>query len=194
MHGHIAHKKNVAGLKAYVLSDIKQTFDRDFSFIIKHVPVGCGEKIVGMRGIHASIDARRQHGFLQHMPGVRVWACFFKGDDFSQNLPVNHILDITETVNVRRVAVTAWFRVKVIKVGIEIMPQIVSHTAPSVCTAKTAPPVCRKAPQAKPKSRPPARAPLFRRVGDIALQFFLIVKGGEKTFYLHFFQKSCHLR
>ena len=125
-------KENIACLKADVLTDIEQTFYRDFAVKVEHVAVGGSEQIIGILGVYAGVGPSRKLVLVKHKAGVRIRPGVFKGDDFREYLTVNSVLDIPQAIDVRRAVLSARFEVEVVEIGIEVMPQIVLHHAPSV--------------------------------------------------------------
>ena len=78
------------------------------------------------------VDSSGLGVLVKHTAGVGIRPGIFQGDDFSEHLTVNSVLDVPQAIDVRRAVLSARFEVEVVEIGIEVMPQVVLHHAPSV--------------------------------------------------------------
>ena len=132
VHGHITHKKDVASLKAHVLTYVEQGLNGNFAVKVKNIALGGSKQIAGITWIYAGVAAHGEGVIFKYEALVNLGPGVFKRHKLSQNLPGDNILDVAQTVYVGLSIISTRFEVEIIEIGIEVMPQIVLHHAPSV--------------------------------------------------------------
>ena len=132
VHSHIAHKKDVAGLKAHVLTHVEQGFYGNFAVKVKNIALGGGKQIVGIARIYAGVATHGEGVIFKYEALVNLGPGCVERYKLSQYLPGDNILDVAQTVYIGLPIISTRFEIEIIEIGIEVMPQIVLHHAPSV--------------------------------------------------------------